>query len=68
MKNLINSGHEVSVYNRTHDKTEKFAKAGAKVMLTASDVVDQSDITFSCVSDPAALKNTVSNVSTYFFR
>lgn len=57
VKNLINSGHDVCVYNRTHDKTEKFEKAGAKVMLTPSDVIEHADITFSCVSDPEALQN-----------
>lgn len=57
VKNLINSGHEVCVYNRTSDKTEKFEKVGATRMLTPSDVIEHSDITFSCVSDPAALKN-----------
>jgi 3-hydroxyisobutyrate dehydrogenase len=57
VKNLINSGHDVCVYNRTHDKTAKFEKAGAKVMLTPSDVVEHADITFSCVSDPQALKD-----------
>lgn len=57
VKNLINSGHDVSVYNRTHDKTKKFEKAGAKVMLTPSDVIECADITFSCVSDPEALNN-----------
>lgn len=60
VKNLINSGHDVCVYNRTQDKTEKFAKAGATVMLTPSDVIENADITFSCVSDPAALKNVSS--------
>jgi 3-hydroxyisobutyrate dehydrogenase len=57
VKNLINSGHNVCVYNRTHDKTKKFENAGAKVMLTPSDVVEYADITFSCVSDPQALKD-----------
>jgi 3-hydroxyisobutyrate dehydrogenase len=57
VKNLINSGHDVCVYNRTHDKTGKFEKAGAKVMLTPSDVIEHADITFSCVSDPEALQN-----------
>lgn len=59
VKNLINSGHDVCVYNRTHDKTHKFQKAGATVMLTPSDVVEYADITFSCVSDPQALKDTI---------
>lgn len=57
VKNLINSGHDVCVYNRTHDKTKKFKKAGATVMLTPSDVIERADITFSCVSDPEAIKN-----------
>ena len=57
VKNLINSGHDVCVYNRTHDKTKKFEKCGASVMLTPSDVVEHADITFSCVSDPQALKD-----------
>lgn len=57
VKNLINSGHDVSVYNRTQDKTTKFKKAGAKVMMTPQDVIESSDITFSCVSDPEALNN-----------
>lgn len=57
VKNLINSGHSVCVYNRTQDKTEKFKAVGADVMLTPSDVIEVADITFSCVSDPAALQN-----------
>jgi 3-hydroxyisobutyrate dehydrogenase len=57
VKNLINSGHDVCVYNRTHDKTKKFEAVGAKVMLTPEDVVDYADITFSCVADPEAVKN-----------
>lgn len=59
VKNLLNSGHDVCVYNRTTDKTVKFEDAGAKVMLTPSDVVEYADITFSCVSDPKALKETI---------
>lgn len=57
VKNLINSGHDVCVYNRTHDKTTKFEKAGATVMLTPGDVVERADITFSCISDPEALRH-----------
>jgi 3-hydroxyisobutyrate dehydrogenase len=59
VKNLLNSGHEVFVYNRTQDKTVKFEEAGAKVELTPSDVVEKADITFSCISDPQALKDTI---------
>lgn len=56
VKNLIDSGHQVVLWNRTHDKCEKFKKVGAEVADTPSDVIDNSDITFSCVSDPTVAK------------
>lgn len=65
VKNLINSGHDVCVYNRTQTKTDKFEKVGAKVVLTPSDVIEYADITFSCVADPKALQN-VSDVCFLF--
>ena len=36
-----------------------FVEAGAKEALTPSDVIADSDITFSCVSDPQAAKDLV---------
>ena len=59
MKNLLNSGHQVSVWNRTTDKVRDFVEAGAKEALTPSDVIADSDITFSCVADPQAAKELV---------
>jgi len=59
VKNLLNSGHQVSVWNRTTDKVRDFVEAGAKEALTPSDVIADSDITFSCVADPQAAKELV---------
>uniref|UniRef100_A0A1L8DAW2 Cytokine-like nuclear factor N-PAC n=2 Tax=Phlebotominae TaxID=7198 RepID=A0A1L8DAW2_9DIPT len=59
VKNLINSGHKVVVWNRTFTKCRTFAEAGAQVGDTPSDVVDATDITFSCVADPQAAKDMV---------
>lgn len=56
VKNLINSGHKVVVWNRTLSKCRKFSDAGAEVAPTPCDVIDRVDITFSCVSDPTAAK------------
>lgn len=56
VKNLINSGHQVTIWNRTVTKCRKFIEAGATQATTPSDVVDAADITFSCVSDPVAVK------------
>lgn len=57
VKNLINSGHKVVVWNRTATKCRKFEEAGAEIKQTPSDVIDSTDITFSCVSDPQAAKD-----------
>uniref|UniRef100_A0A1B6FJJ2 Cytokine-like nuclear factor N-PAC n=2 Tax=Proconiini TaxID=565685 RepID=A0A1B6FJJ2_9HEMI len=59
VKNLLNSGHSVVVWNRTPDKCRDFVKAGAEEGLTPSDVIQMADITFSCVSDPQAAKDMV---------
>lgn len=57
VKNLINSGHKVVVWNRTEAKCRAFREAGAEFGDTPSDVVDMTDIIFSCVSDPQAAKD-----------
>lgn len=59
VKNLLNSGHSVIVWNRSPEKCDDFVKAGAEQGLTPSDVVQAADITFSCVADPQAAKHLI---------
>ncbi len=59
VKNLLNSGHKVTVWNRTEEKAAEFTKIGAKQAITPGDVINESDITFSCVADPKAAKDMV---------
>ncbi|XP_071452793.1 cytokine-like nuclear factor N-PAC [Hetaerina americana] len=59
VKNLLNSGHSVIVWNRTPEKCKDFIKAGAEHGMTPSDVVQMADVTFSCVADPQAAKDMV---------
>jgi 3-hydroxyisobutyrate dehydrogenase len=59
VKNLLSSGHSVTIWNRTAEKCKDFVKAGAKEALTPGDVIAESDITFSCVADPQAAKDMV---------
>merc|ERR1719219_3244515 len=59
VKNLLNSGHTVTVWNRTVEKATEFGKIGAKQAITPGDVINESDITFSCVADPKAAKDMV---------
>ncbi|CAB0030599.1 unnamed protein product, partial [Trichogramma brassicae] len=59
VKNLLNSGHKVVIWNRSQEKCNDFVEAGAEKGLTPADVVAMSDITFSCVADPQAAKEMV---------
>lgn len=59
LKNLLNSGHSVTIWNRTPDKCTEFEKAGAQVGMTPSDVIQASDITYSCVANPQSAKEMV---------
>jgi len=59
LKNLLNSGHKVTIWNRTPEKTKDFETIGASIGLTPSDVVSVSHITFSCVSNPQVAKELV---------
>mmetsp|Transcript_57655 Transcript_57655/g.151731 ORF Transcript_57655/g.151731 Transcript_57655/m.151731 type:complete len:356 (+) Transcript_57655:2-1069(+) len=52
--NLIKAGFTVTVWNRSADKCKPCVQAGAKLGKTPAEVVDQCDITFSMLSDPAA--------------
>lgn len=57
--NLIKTGHQVTVWNRTAEKCEEIVKAGADKAETVADLVKQCDITFSMVSDSEALRAIV---------
>lgn len=59
LKNLLNSGHNVTIWNRTPSKCKDFAKIGATKVTTPADVVAAADIVFSCLADPLAVKEIV---------
>ncbi|GFY71234.1 putative oxidoreductase GLYR1 [Trichonephila inaurata madagascariensis] len=59
VKNLLKTGHNVSVWNRTPDKCRRFVAAGAQQFLTPSDVIKNCDITFCCVSGVEAVLSIV---------
>ncbi|CAL1279523.1 unnamed protein product [Larinioides sclopetarius] len=58
-KNLLGSGHDVTVWNRTPGKCLELIKAGAISSENPAEVVKASDIIFCCVSDPYAVKSLV---------
>ena len=44
--NLIRTGHDVSVWNRTIDKTKALKELGATVYETKRQIVENCDIVF----------------------
>ena len=53
---LINAGHEVTVWNRSLEKTEAVMQAGAKVARTSYSAVREAEFVISMVRDDAASK------------
>ncbi len=49
--NLLRSGHEMYVYNRTAVKCEPLAAAGAQICDSPADVADAADVVFINVTD-----------------
>lgn len=55
---ILGSGHhELTVWNRSADKTEPFAARGARAAASLADVTANADIVLTIVSDDAAVKN-----------
>lgn len=54
--NLLNSGFEVSVYNRTKEKVAEVEKNGAIVMNSPKAVADNSELIIIIVKDASAVK------------
>lgn len=49
--NLVEAGHDVTVWNRTRERTEPLVAAGAAVADTPEDLAEACDIIMLCVSD-----------------
>lgn len=57
--NILESGHELRVYNRTQAKTESLRSKGALVCPDLASLARESTIVFSIVSDDGAIKSIV---------
>jgi 3-hydroxyisobutyrate dehydrogenase-like beta-hydroxyacid dehydrogenase len=53
--NLLASGHDVRVFNRTAARAEPLRKAGASVAETPAQAARSADVVFTMVADDAAL-------------
>lgn len=62
LHNLLKTGHDVVIWNRTMSRCDEFvADYGSKCtsVPSAKDVFEQAQITFVCVSDSDAVKETI---------
>ena len=57
--NLLKAGHEVTVHNRTREKEEPVAKAGARRAESPREAAQGAQIIVTCVSDTPDVENII---------
>ena len=58
-RNLLKSGFELSVWNRTPSKMDELAKAGAMTGRSAAVVAEWADVTITMLTDSAAVEEVM---------
>lgn len=58
-RNLLQAGHELTVYNRTASKSEPLREAGAKVAQSAGETASGSEAVITMLADDNALEEVV---------
>jgi hypothetical protein len=54
-KRLIEVGHEITVWNRNHDKTKPLAESGATVAVSPSELAGRVDTVITILTDATAI-------------
>jgi 3-hydroxyisobutyrate dehydrogenase len=62
VRNLLNAGFDVTVYNRTRAKAELLAERGAKIASSPARLAAEVDTVITMVSDDAALEEVLFGV------
>ena len=60
-KNLVKAGYNLTVLNRSKNKTEPLKEFGAKISNTLKDAVDGSDIVITMLTDDTAVDTVMNN-------
>lgn len=58
-QNILNGGHELTVYNRTRSRAEPFEKAGAHVADSPADAARGADVVMTMLANDAAVEDMV---------
>ncbi len=62
-RNILAKGHDVTVYNRSRDKTAPLVAAGARGASSVARLVGETDIVITMLSDPAAVWEVVAETA-----
>jgi 3-hydroxyisobutyrate dehydrogenase-like beta-hydroxyacid dehydrogenase len=57
--NLLKKGFPLTVWNRTTERAQSLAAAGARVAKTPREMAESSDVVVACVADPPAVERLV---------
>ena len=60
-RNLLKSGYKLKAFNRTQDKAEKLKEFGAEISTSIKDVVTNSDIIITMLTDDTAVEKVMSD-------
>ncbi|MGB8646088.1 MAG: 2-hydroxy-3-oxopropionate reductase [Anaerolineae bacterium] len=58
-KNLLKAGFPLTVYNRTHTRTDELAQLGAQVAASPREVAEKSDIIVTIVTDSPDVREVI---------
>ena len=58
-KNLLKSGYNLKAYNRSQDKADRLKEFGAEISLSIKDVVTNSDVVITMLTDDAAVEKVM---------
>ena len=58
-KNFLKSGYKLKVFNRSQDKAERLKEFGAEVSTSIKDVVTNSDIIITMLTDDVAVEKVM---------
>jgi len=60
-KNLLKSGYKLKAFNRSQDKTERLKEFGAVISTSIKDVVTDSDVIITMLTDDLAVEKVMGN-------
>jgi 3-hydroxyisobutyrate dehydrogenase-like beta-hydroxyacid dehydrogenase len=58
-RNLLKSGHELAVYNRSRNRADELVEMGARVMASPREAASAADVLITMLADDAAVESVI---------